>query len=910
MVLDVAHDDATSVDDVQICAIAEREIEALLGAGIVSTAWLWELEGAFPKLAGAIVAALRGAGARVPHRVPGRSADGPRTYEVPVAALGVSRLDFGLFIWGPTLPPTTAPMRESHDDQEPQPPQRRVFSEHLTREAPEWLIASRLAAWASIGVDARGWEFRPEHLDVPLPPCPPLLPGDAIALSMNLDGRAPWVTTEISPEHVVNAAVQLGEPIGAAAARFQRFAGLGVRTSDASFSLLADVQLSAEEPRLVFFRGAPEWQQVLVTAERGCTYGEACAWLRRFEPLGIATVPPPEGAAALRFSRQEVAALTQHGDHARGRIRAASLIEAALSAKMPVDALHDLMQRLGAVGIEVPKLDLDQLRDWLDHPADFAMLRGFLDSEQRLSRVSLVRLSAATRAPISALRDLADACAALGIPCDPLPEDPSDSPLDASHLQLVSRHLNGHAPWKERPLDVAGPADLAVVAWRDTVLWESHITLEQMLSAHDAVGDAMLKTIVLLRRLGDAVPHVTWLALACLSEAGNGMAPWRTGRIPVTHVLRVAADAGVPVGEAANALLRAFGGSGLAGLYARWAALRDTRVSLSQVALLEELDLPDDIGHEDAIAFPQLLFAAVRTGLPLDYLLESLSWLTSLGVRLPPPTGIWEWGTEDVLVLSKNLDGRPPWVGPTIDAGHLLRAAHQLALPLGSTLDRAARLARVGYRLDVPASNADAGAIAKEDLVVASVRLDGEAPWLRGRVDAAHVEAAAAANRETPEVTWRRLQRLAAVLALELPPEPTAKAAPGEAPAGAKADGAISERHAVLYVVGQQGPLRRFSLDRPEVVIGRDRQCDVPLDDHAASRRHCRLARRDDGSFLLIDECSRNGIYVGGKRVFTQRLIEDANIRIGTTRLQLRFTSGPASGSGEEPASSEEPAIS
>ncbi|WP_434047868.1 MULTISPECIES: wHTH domain-containing protein [Sorangium] len=1026
MVLDVAPQEPASFDDRQIGAIAEREIDALVGAGIVSTAWLWRLEDTYPKLCGKIVAALRDADARVLHRLPGPSTDEPRTYEVSIAALGASRLDVGIFV-GMGTPPylhsTAAPdprarqqrvytsedvTHESRGASEPlAAPQREGFSEHLRAALPAWLIPARLAAWASVGVEESDWAFRPEHLGAPLPPCPPLLPGDAVALSRDLSGGPPWVTTEISPEHVVQAAVRLDEPVGAVLARFQRFAGLGVRLSDVDWSLLVDAELSAEEARLVFFRGAPEWHQVLVAAEHGCTYGEAYAWLRRFEPLGIAAVPPPEGAAALRFSPQEVDALTHQVDHARARIRTADLIDAALSAGMTAEALHDLARRLGAVGVEVPTIHIEQLRLWLEDPAVFTLLDEFLDRDRRLSRVALVRLSAEKGLPLAALRDLTNACAALGLPCDPLPEVPPDLRLDASHLRLVSRDLDGRGPWKERPLDVwdvvaardvvgaealagletlaqlglveprvacqlgavwerlglvscevlrgerclsaghllwlsartatplgrvaddlrpllaagvpcpaaaalegahdaqayvAGPADLAVVAVHDTVLPEKAIKLGRLLDAHDAVGDEVLKSVALLRRLGSAVPQLGRLALACLSAEGNGMAPWLImGPIPTTHLLRVAADAGVTVGEAATALLRATEGASY-GLHSRhiggWAALTDTRVSTSQVAFLESLELPGDIGAERAVAFPSLLFAAIRTGTPVDKLLEGLSWLTSLGVRLPPTTGISEWVAEDVMLLSKNLDGRPPWVEPVVGAGHLLRAAHRLALPLGSTLDRAARLTRAGYRLDEPASIADPGAITREDLVAASSRLDGEGPWLQGRVDAAHVEAAAAANRETTDVTWRRLQRLAPVLALELPPDAPAASSPREAPSAPKADAATSERRAVLFVVGREGPPRRFLLSSPEVIIGRDQHCDVSLDDTQASRRHCRLARRADGSFLLIDECSRNGVYVRGKRVFTQRLTEDADIRVGKTRLQLRFTSGAASEAG------------
>jgi diguanylate cyclase (GGDEF)-like protein len=51
---------------------------------------------------------------------------------------------------------------------------------------------------------------------------------------------------------------------------------------------------------------------------------------------------------------------------------------------------------------------------------------------------------------------------------------------------------------------------------------------------------------------------------------------------------------------------------------------------------------------------------------------------------------------------------------------------------------------------------------------------------------------------------------------------------------------------------------RRWSLDREEIVIGREGNCDVPVPIETVSRRHCRLRRRG-GEILLTDLGSSNG---------------------------------------------------
>jgi pSer/pThr/pTyr-binding forkhead associated (FHA) protein len=63
-------------------------------------------------------------------------------------------------------------------------------------------------------------------------------------------------------------------------------------------------------------------------------------------------------------------------------------------------------------------------------------------------------------------------------------------------------------------------------------------------------------------------------------------------------------------------------------------------------------------------------------------------------------------------------------------------------------------------------------------------------------------------------------------------------------------------------------------------VIGRDRSCDIVIEDKTASRRHARLEVA--GEVVVIEDLdSRNGTFVQGKRVRKSRLFA------GTTRQAL-----------------------
>jgi pSer/pThr/pTyr-binding forkhead associated (FHA) protein len=86
----------------------------------------------------------------------------------------------------------------------------------------------------------------------------------------------------------------------------------------------------------------------------------------------------------------------------------------------------------------------------------------------------------------------------------------------------------------------------------------------------------------------------------------------------------------------------------------------------------------------------------------------------------------------------------------------------------------------------------------------------------------------------------------------------------------------------------------RVPLDRTEMVIGRDAQCDIVLTDDGASRRHASIARNAGGYFELTDLGSENGVLVDGERVARMTLVDGDAFTIGDT--QFRIVVGPIPG--------------
>jgi hypothetical protein len=77
---------------------------------------------------------------------------------------------------------------------------------------------------------------------------------------------------------------------------------------------------------------------------------------------------------------------------------------------------------------------------------------------------------------------------------------------------------------------------------------------------------------------------------------------------------------------------------------------------------------------------------------------------------------------------------------------------------------------------------------------------------------------------------------------------------------------------------------RKHELAKPQIVVGRSRECDITLTDPNVSRRHAEI-RRENGSYWIVDLNSTNGVEVNGKRIERARLEHSDRIVLGQTEL-------------------------
>jgi transcriptional regulator with GAF, ATPase, and Fis domain len=89
-----------------------------------------------------------------------------------------------------------------------------------------------------------------------------------------------------------------------------------------------------------------------------------------------------------------------------------------------------------------------------------------------------------------------------------------------------------------------------------------------------------------------------------------------------------------------------------------------------------------------------------------------------------------------------------------------------------------------------------------------------------------------------------------------------------------------------LFLKSQGGEEKVYDVAAPEVVIGRDPEAGIAVDDRTLSRRHCRIYLGQDG-WRITDLGSRNGTFLNGQLLLDELLEAGDQIEIGETQIAV-----------------------
>lgn len=81
---------------------------------------------------------------------------------------------------------------------------------------------------------------------------------------------------------------------------------------------------------------------------------------------------------------------------------------------------------------------------------------------------------------------------------------------------------------------------------------------------------------------------------------------------------------------------------------------------------------------------------------------------------------------------------------------------------------------------------------------------------------------------------------------------------------------------AMLLMVEGPWPGKRFFIEDPMFLVGRDAQCDLVIPDRQVSRRHAVVSQEDD-QYLLKDLDSKNGTFVNGQELSGTYVLQDGD---------------------------------
>ncbi|MBB2746186.1 UNVERIFIED_ORG: hypothetical protein FHR35_006049 [Microbispora rosea subsp. rosea] len=393
--------------------------------------------------------------------------------------------------------------------------------------------------------------------------------------------------------------------------------------------------------------------------------------------------------------------------------------------------------RLKLLGFSVP--DLAGLPGEFD-PADPVVISRDLDgSPPWLAADEAVPLGHVIAAAMHSGKSPADVVArlkAFGFSVPDLAGLPSD--LGPADPVVMSRDLDGSPPWLT--------ADEAV-------------PLGHVIAAAMHSGKSPADVVAWLKLLGFSVPDLAGLPgefdpadPVVMSRDLDGSPPWLAAdeAVPLGHVVAAAvATRRSPADVVAR--LKAFGFSApdLAGL-------PDNLDSGDRTIFSAGLDgSPPWLAVGEAVPLERVIAAAVATRRsPADVVAR----LKAFGFSVPDPAGLpSDLGPADPVIMSRNLDGSPPWlaVGEAVPLEHVVAAA---VATRRSPAAVAARLKAFGFPVPDPAGLP--GTPDATDLTVISRDLDGFRPWLATdqSVPPEHVIAAAAETRRSPAAVAARLK--------------------------------------------------------------------------------------------------------------------------------------------------------
>jgi serine/threonine protein kinase len=101
----------------------------------------------------------------------------------------------------------------------------------------------------------------------------------------------------------------------------------------------------------------------------------------------------------------------------------------------------------------------------------------------------------------------------------------------------------------------------------------------------------------------------------------------------------------------------------------------------------------------------------------------------------------------------------------------------------------------------------------------------------------------------------------------------------------------------IIIVTPFEGASWRLPFEKPSITVGRDKKCDLQLDDPRVSREHLRIDRLPDGQIIVADLSSLNGLFIGDEKLEKGMMApwpSSQSVKVGPFWLTLRVAKSQA----------------
>jgi Caspase domain len=598
---------------------------------------------------------------------------------------------------------------------------------------------------------------------------------DLKLLSYDQDAKPPWVGETIPVVHLLRCAAALEMPLAEVVGRLRRFEAVGLKVADIDLEAAHDLELDRDDlillPSAIGLGQASQVSPihlVYAASRLGKPLDQVLDSLRRFEPVGV-TLPQiePGQIKGLMVEREDLQMLSTDLDGLppwlEGEVPITHVLMVSARQQQTVGEVIDKLSRFEPFGIEM-SLDLDEhARSMILSEDDLRLLSqslragsAWISFEIPTGHVMLIAHNDEQTLG-EALRRLEKFVPLGWVVPDVTPES-ATLEITKEDLVIASRDFDGLPPWVDEV-----PATRLLAA--SLKFGESVTDVCERIDRFRGVGFS--RTEVDQQAAAGLRPTKEDMVLVAGSQ--NGIpGNWIDDTIPVAHILYAAHQFDEPVEKViARAMALKVAGIEVPEIDSEGA--EGLRVSPQDLTLLsEDLDALQPWLDPGEVHWFHLLRATEALGCTVKEAVERIERFAPLGFEapeVPDEVGPLQLDKDELIVLSRDLDGLDPWIGDEpVSVLHLLQASNQLEKPIGAILEILRPFAPLGIDLpDIDDPQALELQLDHEDLVVLSYDLDARAPWIEGDVPIGHILYAAATRGEDVGRVLDRLKRFEAL---------------------------------------------------------------------------------------------------------------------------------------------------